>query len=325
MKYINTFLIILCLAGFSNNIFAQDNPDKLPANENDSFFQITSNVNLPVNLYDNFTFNEKVSPYIRTITYLSGPAFMTIYGFMLWDWGSQEDFTLKPQTFKGAHAINGAADKWGHMFANYAGKRFFTFLFRSTGSSKPRSNIEGAILMEMTSLIGEVGDGYSHNYGFDPYDVLFNQFGIMLGMLLDWSPVLDRMFTMKWEYFPSKRVRNHLDKTDRWDISTDYNDAKYILATKLGGIPYLSQTPFRYFNIDVGYYTRGYRHTEEYPSRTRNIFLGFSVNFTIAFGDLLPVGYTSSTLQSLFNYYHPPWDLEAKTWVISDKPHEDFE
>jgi len=320
MKCLNIALTVILIFVFFTVSYGQENPQSADNAYSES-------VKLPVNLYDTFTFDENTTPYVRNLLYISAPGFMLLYGVYLWEWdlSRHEDFTLKPQTFKGAHAINGAADKWGHMFANYAGMRFFTFLFRSTGSSRNRSIIEGAILTDLTSLIGEVGDGFSPNYGFDPYDVLFNHFGILLGMLLEWSPFLDRIFTMTWEYFPSERVRNHLNKTDRWDVSTDYNDAKYLLTTKLGGIPYVSLTPLRYFNIDLGYFTRGYRHSEEYSSRTRNIFIGVSMNFAIAFGDLLPVGYTSSTLQSVFNYYHPPCDLELKKWVISDRPHSEFE
>ena len=318
MKLLNVLLIVIHICIFSTSLSAQENSE-------DTSSELSSSVKMPVNLYDTVTFDKDAAPYIRTLTYISAPTFMCLYGFLLWGWGAQGNFNLKPETYKGPHAINGAADKYGHSWANYTGKRIFTFFFRASGYSKNRANIEGAILMQFTSLVGELGDGFSPNYGFDPYDILFNQFGILFGMLFDWSPTLDRMFTFKWEYFPSERVRNDITNTDKWDISTDYSDTKIIFTTKLGGIPYLSLTPLRYINIDVGYYTRGYRHSVYYPSRSRNIFLGFSVNFTIAFGDLLPVGYTSSSLQSLFNYYHPPWDYEAKVWVISDRPHEEFD
>lgn len=282
-------------------------------------------VKLPANVYDTFEFSESKKPALRAFTYASGPVFMLVYGISSWGWFEQESFTLKPETFVGSHAVNGAADKYGHLFGNYMGKRLFTFLFRATGSSRNRANIEGAILMNITSLGGEMGDGFSPHYGFDPYDVLFNEIGILLAMLLDYSPFLDRIFAIKWEYFPSKYQRKRFDDPDHWDIATDYSDSKFLLTTKLGGIPYLSLTPFRYLNVDLGYYTRGFRHSFLYDSRTRNLFLGVSANFTIGFGDLLPAGYASSTLQTFFNYYHPPCDYEAKEWVISDRPHDEFE
>ena len=287
-----------------------------------------NSIKLPVNVFDKFTFNKKANPYIKIAIYVSGPAFMLIYGFSTWQWNAGESFSLKPQTYKGAHAINGAADKFGHLYSNYTGKRFFSFLFRAAGSSPLRANIEGIILTEITSFGGEIGDGFSNKYGFDPYDALFNQMGILLGAILDFSPFLDRIFAYKLEYYPSKQMRAKFDIIDHHDFATDYNGEKFILSTKFGGIPYLSLTPLRYFNFDIGYYTRGYRNNSYegktyYKSRTRHLFIGFSANFSIAFGDALPVGYISSSLQSFFNYFHPKWDLEVKDWVLSDIPLED--
>ncbi len=319
MKLFNlTYIIILMLISFTA-AYAQENQEKPNSN-------VPETVKLPVNVYDTFTFNETVSPYMRKLTYFSPPIFMCLYGVYMWNWEIKEkpEFHLKPEHFWGAHDVNGGADKYGHMFSNYVGTRLFTFMLRATGSSKNMAIIQGALLDDAVGLIGEIGDGYSPNYGFDPYDVLFNQFGILLGMLLEYFPSLDRIFTMSWEYFPSKRVRNHANDLSYWDLSTDYSDQKYLLTTKLGGIPYVSLTPLRYINIDLGFYTRGYRNAGAYQSRTRNIFLGISINYTIAFGDLLPVGYASSTLQTIFNYYHPPCDLEVHKWVLSDRPHSEF-
>ena len=155
--------------------------------------------------------------------------------------------------------------------------------------------------------------------------MLFNQIGIIIGVLLDWSPFLDRIFTLKWEYYPSRQMRDKFDIIEHHDIFTDYSGQKFIFTTKFVGIPYLSLTPLRYVNFDVGYYTRGYRGAKYYASRTRNIYIGLSINFSIAFGDLLPVGYSSSSLQTFFNYLHPPWDFELKDWVLSDRPHEEFD
>jgi hypothetical protein len=248
---------------------------------------------------------------------------MFFYGIFLWEWnlGKRDHFWINPETFIGSHAANGGVDKCGHMFSNYVGTRFLTFMFRATGSSKNKAIIQGALLNDITSLIGEIGDGFSLKYGFDPYDVLFNHFGILLGMVLEYYPSLNRIFSMTWEYVPSKRLMHNLGNLTKWDITTDYDAAKFMLTTKLSGIPYLSLTPLRYLNVDVGYYTRGYKHPEEYSSKTRNIFFGISINYAITFEKILPIGYLSSTIQSFFNYYHPWWDLEMKNWTISDLPH----
>ena len=321
-NFMMKFILIAAFALIALNSAAQENTE--PAGAGKTSETDYSAVSLPVNVYDTFTFSESKSPFIRYSIIIGGPAVMTIYGLATWGWGSFDKFAFQPETYKGPHAVNGAADKYGHAWLNFAGKRFFTFMFRASGSSRLRSNIEGAALMDVTGLICELGDGVSPDYGFDPYDFLFNQFGIFFGMLLDWSPLLDGIFTLKWEYWPSRAMKKEFDK-EHFDFATDYSGSKYILTTKLGGIPYISRTPLRYLDVDIGYYTRGYRDSKYYPSRKRAVYLGLSMNFTFAFGDLLPVGFTSSTMQTFFNYYHPAWDLEVKNKIISDRPHDEFQ
>ena len=308
------FVLFICF--FEVNILAQNTTNNLEDEQNSSIL-------LPVNVYDSFTFSDETSPYIRKGLYLLGPSFFLIYGFSSWGWNIDEGFTLNPETFRGKNAVHGAADKYGHLYSAFVLKRFSSFMFMSSGSSHCRANIEGAILSEIIMLGSELGDGFSAGYGFDPYDILFNNIGILIGIILDWSPVLDGIFTLKFEYVPTKEMREDFDTGDNHDLPTDYGGTKYILSTKLAGIPYLSLTPLRYMNIDLGYYSRGYDQRYE-RTKTRNVYMGFSINFSIAFGDLLPVGYTSSTLQTFFNYVHLPWDYEAKRWKLSEIPNENY-
>jgi hypothetical protein len=281
-------------------------------------------VKLPVNLYDTFQFSSESAPYVRYGLYAFGPLFMIGYGLGTWGWNSSE-FNLKPENPLGAHAINGGADKFGHMYGNYAMKRLTTFLFKASGSSGNMANLEGALLTEIITTAGEIGDGFGPNYGFDPYDWLANQAGILIAVILDYSPFLDRIFTVRWEYYPSKAMRKRFDIMDHHDIFTDYSGQKVMLTTKLGGIPYLSITPLRYINIDAGYYARGYRPAAGFDRRTRNYYVGLSINLSIVSGDLLPTGYVSSTFQSIFNYIQVPCiNWEAKRWVISDRPQSEW-
>jgi hypothetical protein len=248
---------------------------------------------------------------------------MIVYGIYLWDWdfGKSDSYHWQVQPFWGDHAEAGGADKCGHMYSNYMITRFLIFMFRATGSSQNAAVLQGALSNDLSSFIGELGDGFSKNYGFDPWDFAANHMGILLAAALEYWPALDHVFAMRWEYFPTRHMKANFGKFSRWDISTDYNAGKFIFSAKLGGIPYLSQTPLRYVNFDVGYYSRGYKHPEDYPSRTRNVQIGLSVNYSIAFGDILPTGYVSSSLQTFFNFFHPWCDVELKRVTISDRPH----
>jgi hypothetical protein len=278
----------------------------------------------PINLYETYTFSRESSPYIRTGLYMSAPTFFIVYGFSTWGWRVDDGFTLNPETYRGEDAVHGGADKYGHLYSAYVIKRFTSFLFRASGSSGIIANFEGAIFSEIIMLGSEIGDGFSKGYGFDPYDVMFNNIGIIIGIIIDCSPVLDRIFSIQFEYVPSREMREDFDIVDNHDLPTDYGGTKYILAMKLSGIPYISLTPLRYMNVDLGYYSRGYDQRYE-RKKTKNVYLGISLNFSIVLGDLLPVGYTSSAFQTIFNYIHLPWDYETMRWKLSEAPNESYE
>lgn len=317
MKRILT-LALVALFSLNLALSAQEAPaeDPQPPVEPPASVSDSPTVRLPVNLYDTFSFDESKWPYIRTGIYMFGPGFVTVWGLVEWGWFDGTSFLYKPSKVWGAHALNGASDKFGHLYGTYAVKRLSTFFFRSTGSSPMRANIEGGIYASSVQLIMEIGDGFSSAQGFDINDVIFNTIGAGIGMLLDGFPVLDRIFALQWEYVPTRKFRKSFEKNGGGDFFTDYSGQKYLLVTKLGGIPYLSLTPLRYVNLDFGYYARGF-YNSNFDRDTRNIYIGMSINYTIAFGDILPTGYASSTLQSFFNHYHPPFDLEIKDWELT--------
>ncbi|TAL36580.1 MAG: DUF2279 domain-containing protein [Spirochaetes bacterium] len=312
-----TLVILIMIA---NSAFAQEKTE--PARE-EPVSRWEPTVLTPINLYDTFTFDEKNQTTVRTSMYIFGPAFVTVWGLVEWGWFSGHSFKVHPTDVWGADALDGGSDKLGHMFGAYTAKRAATFLFRASGDSRLKANLMGAAYAEVVTLILEFGDGLSTAYGFDPWDVVGNNVGILAGFLLDQFPVLDRMFALQCEWIPSKKFRKNFEPfTQNSDVFTDYSGQKILLATKLGGIPYLSRTPLRYLNVDLGYYARGY-YNNYYKSNTQNLYLGLSVNYSIAFGDLLPTGYTSSTFQSIFNYYHVPLTLEAKKWELVRVPNND--
>ena len=278
----------------------------------------------PVNLYESFQFSEERAPYVRTGLYIAAPSFFLLYGVTTWGWEVDEGFTWNPETFRGRHAVHGGADKFGHLYSAYVLKRLASFFFRASGSSPLVGNVEGVLFSELIMLGSEIGDGFSPDYGFDPYDFLFNNIGILIAFMLDWSPSLDRLFSIQFEYVPSREMREDFDFGENHDLPTDYGGTKYILTTKFAGIPYVSLTPLRYVNVDIAYYARGFDQRFR-RIKTKNIHLGISFNYAIAFGDLLPVGYTSSSIQTFFNYIHLPWDYEAWRWKIAEAPNENYE
>lgn len=309
---------VILIVIISTNVMAQEKDKPVPSMEDKTIKE-------PVNLYDSLKFTESTSTNIKYGLYISAPAFVLIYGTSVWNWGTDSSFTYRSKSFKESDKSNGSADKYGHLYSSYALSRFSSFIFRTSSSSKLRANIEGVVFSELIMLGLEIGDGFSKYHYFDPYDVLLNNFGILAAFLLNYSPTLDRIFALKIEYVPTEKTIESFKKKNGSDadITTDYNGMKFILSTRLSGIPYISLTPLRYVNIDLGYYSRGAEQKDE-RFKTKNIFLGISINYTIAFGDILPTGYTSSTVQTMFNYVHLPWDYEARTWTVSKVSNQNY-
>ena len=312
-KAITTIIIILVF--MTGTLLAQEPP--VQNNEEESTI-FTEHVKTPVNLYDTYTFGREKWPYIRTGMWVAGPVFISAWGVAEWGWFKDNTkFNYEPSDISGADAYDGMSDKFGHMYTAYVFKRLATFGFRATGSSPLRANIEGAIYSDLIMFIMEIGDGYSTAYGFDIYDFYFNNLGVLLGVILDASPTLDRIFAIQMEYIPTRRMREGIkEQTQLADPFTDYSGQKCILAVKLAGIPYVSETPLRYVNLDFGYYARGY-YNDDFDYNTRNVYAGISLNFSIFAGDILPTGYISSTAQTFFNYYHVPYDIEVKDWELT--------
>ena len=274
-------------------------------------------IKLPINLYDSLTFSSKNSVYVRSAALFSLPAIYFTYGFYKWNWGSVDYFHIKPEEPFNINSDAGDADKYGHLFGTYAFTRFGYFMLKSTGLSKNESLFYGAVYAEAMMLFSEIGDGFTKYYGFDPYDVLFNNLGILVGVLLAYFPMIDNIFAFQWEYIPTRYMRERIEKLRVPPVITDYSGQKYFITIKPAGIPHVSLTPLRYINLDFGFFSRGYYPSKYYDSETRNYFFGISANFSILSGELLPAGYLSSTMQTIFNYYHLPWDIEAKKWEIS--------
>jgi hypothetical protein len=310
------FLALIMILCMSATVYAQAEKEEPAVTEYQP-------VKLPVNLYDTFTFDESNRTPARIGLYIAGPVFVTVWGIVEWGYFSRYEFKVAASDPWGARALDGTQDKFGHAFGAYTTKRLATFLFRSTGDSRLKANLMGAGYSELVTLLLEVGDGLSTRYGFDPWDVVYNNAGIVLGFMLDQFPVLDRMFAFQIEWVPTKTFRKDFTSfSEKSDITTDYSGQKILFVTKLGGIPYVSRTPLRYVNVDLGYFSRGYGNNE-WSHDTRDVYVGLSVNFSIALGDLLPTGYASSTAQTVFNYIHVPYDLEVKRWRLSSVEHRD--
>jgi len=213
----------------------------------------------------------------NTLIIVTGTALVAAYGLHNW-WqaGFGGGFDTTNEGWFGAGTGYGGADKLGHVYSNYAGVRLLTPLFESAGNSR-----EASTSLAVWSTLGiyttvEVLDGYSRRWKFSPQDAIANAAGALLGVVLETHPELDAIFDFRVDY------RRSLRSPD-FDPFGDYSAQKYLLVVKADGFaPLRESRSLRYFEVALGYGTRGYGTGGEHY---RDVYVGLSLNLARLLAD----------------------------------------
>jgi hypothetical protein len=197
---------------------------------------------------------------------------VTAIGMNSWNWGSSNSFNFNPEGWFGKDTGSGGADKLGHAFTSYALTNVLANRLVREGRSPERAALSAAITAQAIMLYVEVFDGLSNDHGFAREDVVMNLLGTGLAYARTVNPNVRDLLDFRMEYQSSgyKGYRPF----------SDYSGQKYLVALKLGGFKALRDTPFRYLELQTGYYTRGFSKSERANGleRSRHSFIGVGVN-----------------------------------------------
>lgn len=198
-----------------------------------------------------------------------------LYGSAHW-WKDDMNshFSTVNEGWFGQDTYTGGADKFGHMYSTYVGTRLLTRAFEWAGHGGDDAAWLAAATAWGTMLAMEVGDGFSSRYRFSKEDVVMNTVGAGLGLLLERNPELDAVLDFRLMYKPSDDARrlNQVDPVD------DHTGQTYLFVAKAAGIPALRRIePLRYFELALGYGSRGYEPNAG-GEHSRNIYYGISLN-----------------------------------------------
>jgi len=223
----------------------------------------------------------------RTGLLISGLTLSTaLYGYISWWDKSASTFRVRHEGWFGADTPNGGADKLGHAFSFYVSTRLMTTGFQWAGHNRKEAAQLAGLTSGVLSLGVEIMDGFTEEYGFSTEDLIMNLSGIGLGAVLESYPQWDDLVDIRIKYWPSDDARRLQD----YDPVADYSGQTYLLITKASGIPTLRQHQFlRYFELAVGYGTRGYQPndgTDTQPT-SRNLYYGLSLNLSQLLNDTL--------------------------------------
>lgn len=205
---------------------------------------------------------------------------VTALGIYSWDWGSSKTFKVNDEGWFGEDTGSGGADKLGHAFSSYAMTNLLADRLEYKGRSPERAARNAALTTQAVMFYVEIFDGYSGDHGFSKEDMVMNALGSGLAYARAAVPGLRELIDFRLEYEASgyKGYRP----------LSDYSGQKYVLALKLSGIRGLNQSFLRHFELQTGYYTRGFSKEEKADglTRQRHQFVGIGLNLNqLLFGN----------------------------------------
>lgn len=197
------------------------------------------------------------------------------YNYFAWWHGTPTTpFTTEWDGFLGVDTYGGGADKLGHMYMNLMLSRATTGILRFGRFDSVPASIAGATLSWLSYLLVELRDG-SHEFEFSWGDILANSLGTALGLVFTHVPVVDRFFSIRMMYWPSREFR----EKPSLNFNEDYSGQTFLLAMHMAGFGDRVGF-FRYIDFVVGFNARNYLPTpttDGHPER-QHLYFGFALN-----------------------------------------------
>ncbi|MBE0503386.1 MAG: DUF2279 domain-containing protein [Desulfuromonadales bacterium] len=219
---------------------------------------------------------------------LAGVGVVTAWGVANWDYFSRKPLA-KSEGWFGQNTKEGGVDKLGHVFATYAAAQGISSLFEHWCFTPEEAAWFGALSSFAILGVMEVGDSFS-DYGFSYEDFVANAVGAMASYYRYRHPGLAQKVDLRWE------IGVH---PGQMDITTDYENSKYLLALKLNGFERFNQSILKHVELHAGYFVRGY--SDASAPDERNLYMGVGLNLTDLFRRS-----GHNRVATFLNYYQPP-------------------
>lgn len=203
---------------------------------------------------------------------------ITAIGVKGWAWGTAP-FHFHSEGWCGLKTSSGCTDKFGHAFTSYTLTGAFAERLKSKGRNDRRAAISGFLLTEALMLYVETFDGISKDHGFSYEDLTANFLGGGLAYWREVNPKVKDLIDYRMEYKPSGYKGGFMGG---FRPMSDYAGQKYVLALKLAGVDSLKKTPLKYFELQGGYYARGFTDAERALNLPleRTTFVGVGINLS---------------------------------------------
>jgi len=221
---------------------------------------------------------------------------ITSWGIAQWGWFTHSPVAKREGWF-GADTSSGGADKTGHFYMSYLLSELFLTDFRRHGVHNAENKAALSALAAMTLV--ELGDATSDKFGASGEDLIADILGVAMSWWLGSNPVWDDRIDVRMEYWPSSgfNLKN--------DAVSDYSGMKHLMALRADGFLSLRHTPLKWFELQAGYYTRGFRTFDEQQIPSRHTYVGLGLSLPVLAGKNTKFG-------KLLSYIQPPgFNVEA--------------
>ncbi|MEA3490589.1 MAG: DUF2279 domain-containing protein [Campylobacterota bacterium] len=216
------------------------------------------------------------------------------WGTAFWDYFSISPVTAEEGWFA-EDTKYGGADKVGHIYSTYIFSLGFSTLYEYWGLEEEKSMVYGPLSAWIFQAMMEAGDSFSETQGFSYEDIVMNTVGALFYYVREKYPEVKNKLDLRMEYLPAFRDGDE-------DIFTQYNNKKYLLALKLSGFKSMESTILKYGEFHLGYYTRGYKNSDEYTQKERIAYVGIGINVAEV---LKTMGWSRTS--KIFNYLQLPY------------------
>jgi hypothetical protein len=227
------------------------------------------------------------------------------HGLDHWNWG-KSSFHFHSEGWFGKNTKYAGMDKLGHVYTTYLYSDFFTQRMAHKASDPTGAALTGSLLAFGIMAGVEVGDGFSPDYGFSPEDLISDGIGAGFSFLRNTVPGLADKLDYRMEYIKSDY--------SSFDPTSDYEGQKYTLALKLGGFEQFADSPLRFFELQAGYFARGYEDSAAAHGvkRRREPFVAIGFNLQQLLSET-PANNTSFGLAAdrVLEYYQVPYSYLA--------------
>ena len=200
-------------------------------------------------------------------------ALITYTGFKDWKWGSAS-FRFNSEGWFGMGTGSGGLDKLGHIYGPYMTSELLYWRLRATHRDHWVSSLYPPLFSTLLYQYIELFDGYSVDHGYSYEDTIMDTVGVALSFLRHEFPRFGRLVDYRLFYYPSGGRS--------FQPMIDYEGQKFFAAVKLAGVPGLERTPFRYFELLAGYYTRGFPRYARSDDKSAHFVLGIGLSLSEA-------------------------------------------